>query len=348
MLFAPLPVELDPRVTSSLLQKAIRRGEAEIAATAARLYHHQRGYAVWPRLLGIACEDIGIGDVACVVEAATLSLGRRVRKAREEDDVQFAAAFAAKLAKAPKERAPDYLYCAAARHPLWKEVRQNLEDGTLAAAMGAALNPNLPLVHRAIACLRVWGPQDTPGSHLPKLLLSLEEQGAPSDLLTAIEIAGWRLRHPYVVMLALAAAARTADKHPASVSIAPIPHAPDCMGVPLYAYDKHTVQGRKAIRLLVRHQHTLRQGLLRDVTPRQLVAVTMMGVFHAESALVDRKLVWSSTLKLETAGRQADMMKAGAPFKVVERLTRRVRDHLDDLDCIRTSVLTNADTAMCN
>jgi replication-associated recombination protein RarA len=50
-------------VISSLLQKSIRRSEAEIARRAAFTFFHLKGAAVWRRLMVIAFEDVGIGSV---------------------------------------------------------------------------------------------------------------------------------------------------------------------------------------------------------------------------------------------------------------------------------------------
>lgn len=60
---------IDAWTASSLLQKAIRRGETEYAQAAAINFHKLRGNAIWRRLTLIAYEDIGIGDLP---SAATL------------------------------------------------------------------------------------------------------------------------------------------------------------------------------------------------------------------------------------------------------------------------------------
>ncbi len=339
MPYPTLPPGLDPQVTSSLLQKAIRRGETELAASAARLYNQQRGHAVWLRLLTIAFEDVGIGDPDLVVEAATYSLGRKVRKVWGEDD-QLAGAFADRLAKAPKDRSADHLYCAAVRHPDWKIAREVLEDGPMETAMEIALDPDQVLMHRAIAALRVCGPLDQPSRHLPLLLSGLEQQGAPSDLMTATEIAARRLQHPFVVMTALAAAVRAADGGEAVVQEVDLPPYPDLQGAPLYAWDKHTHMGRKAIRRLVGAQTSLRHQLLKHLPPRAVIPVTGMAVFHTESALTSRPLVWSHTKALEAAGCQADLMKAGAGASAVGPVLTLINQNLPALNQIRAGLLT--------
>ena len=60
---SPLPprLRIDPYVASSLLQKAIRRGDASLAERAALTLHRLRGQGIWRRFLVIAFEDVGIG-----------------------------------------------------------------------------------------------------------------------------------------------------------------------------------------------------------------------------------------------------------------------------------------------
>jgi hypothetical protein len=59
----PRPPAVDPWVASSLLQKAIRRGDADLAERAAITLHRLRGRSIWRRFLVIAFEDIGVASV---------------------------------------------------------------------------------------------------------------------------------------------------------------------------------------------------------------------------------------------------------------------------------------------
>jgi len=67
-------LRLDPYATSSLLQKAIRRGEGDLAERAAIRLYRLRGKGIWRRLLVIAFEDVGIGSVESLVKTATMAL----------------------------------------------------------------------------------------------------------------------------------------------------------------------------------------------------------------------------------------------------------------------------------
>jgi replication-associated recombination protein RarA len=57
------PLRCDRWVASSLVQKAIRRGDVELAKRAAFRLLELDKEAIWRRLVVIAFEDIGAGDV---------------------------------------------------------------------------------------------------------------------------------------------------------------------------------------------------------------------------------------------------------------------------------------------
>src|SRR4051812_30098702 len=80
----PTLLNVDRWVANSLLQKAIRRGEVEIAQRAALSFLKERGSALWRRLVIIAFEDIGIGLPEAVVK--TVVAGTDVRWRRQIGD----------------------------------------------------------------------------------------------------------------------------------------------------------------------------------------------------------------------------------------------------------------------
>src|ERR1019366_7494144 len=57
----------DPWLCSSLLQKSIRRGDADTAADAGITLHRLRGSSIWRRFLVIAFEDIGEASPGALV-----------------------------------------------------------------------------------------------------------------------------------------------------------------------------------------------------------------------------------------------------------------------------------------
>ena len=96
----------DPWVASSLLQKAIRRGDADLAERAAVSLYRRRGRGIWRRLCVIAFEDVGVGSVEAVVETIAIGTDPALRIDGDEPALRHVARI---LALASKDRSPDYL-----------------------------------------------------------------------------------------------------------------------------------------------------------------------------------------------------------------------------------------------
>jgi replication-associated recombination protein RarA len=75
------PIGADAWVISSLLQKSIRRGEAETAKRAAHTFLSLKGSAIWRRPMVIAFEDVGVGSTDAVTAVVAASSDPAFRKA---------------------------------------------------------------------------------------------------------------------------------------------------------------------------------------------------------------------------------------------------------------------------
>ena len=96
------PIRAEPWVVSSLLQKAIRRGEKDIAQRAAQTLFALKGSAVWRRYMIIAFEDIGVGSPDAVI--ATVAAGSDAEWRKQLGGSAYVAvALAGFLADAAKE-----------------------------------------------------------------------------------------------------------------------------------------------------------------------------------------------------------------------------------------------------
>jgi replication-associated recombination protein RarA len=112
---ADKPIAADPWVISSLLQKSIRRSETEIAQRAALTFFKLKGTAIWRRLMVIALEDVGIGNLDAVTTTVAVASDSAWRKSHG-GDLKLAVFLVGLLAEAPKDRSADYL-CDAKDHP---------------------------------------------------------------------------------------------------------------------------------------------------------------------------------------------------------------------------------------
>ena len=148
------PVQADAWIVSSLLQKSIRRRDAETAQRAALTLLAQKGSSVWRRLLVIAFEDVGAGSAGAVASATTACSDPVWRK-RNGGNQGCAIKVARILAEAPKERSADYLICGSKDHPSLADVRRECESSSLTQRLNAVVDKGRPLTCGATIKVRI-------------------------------------------------------------------------------------------------------------------------------------------------------------------------------------------------
>jgi hypothetical protein len=331
-------LRLDPYATSSLLQKAIRRGEKDLAERAAMRLYRLRGKGIWRRLLVIAFEDVGIGSVECLVTTTTIALDALNGTLRF--DAELAIAFIARLlADAPKDRSSDHLVGAAFSHPIFEDARRIIAASSLTEQLDLIAEEEAALPVRAIAVWRSsgmkWGA--TPGgqSRLPDVMAAFRQLGVPADLLRASHEAAIRTREPIVIMAPLLWLAALKNQPSPTVVQCQVPEAPKVEGVPLYTFDKHTAIGKVAIHRLARESQPVRDVLRAFAQPDKGRDVAAMAAFYADAAPVSQRLIWDGADALEALGVEADMLRAGASAEGIEPILGAVRDNLGHLNWLR-------------
>lgn len=113
---------LSPWLAASLLQKAIRRGEKELALNAAASLLTTDPARFWRRLGIIAFEDIGLADLQIPSLVATALAGKTYRS-KFGSEWSVASSLVSKMADTPKCRAADDLLMVVERHPFLAEER---------------------------------------------------------------------------------------------------------------------------------------------------------------------------------------------------------------------------------
>src|SRR5689334_3813704 len=116
----------------SCLQKAIRRGDCQLARNAAIRLHAINGNLLRRRLAVTAVEDVGLADASSI---------QQVLRLRPNSPAEHAADHAFLLAQTIKDRSADHLLVAAEHHPSMADQRRRLADrssGELIALMGAS------------------------------------------------------------------------------------------------------------------------------------------------------------------------------------------------------------------
>lgn len=335
---------LDPWVASSLLQKAIRRGDVALAVAAGLRLHQLRGAAIWSRLLLITIEDIGIASpdaLSLVVKTAKLSRG-----APNGDFIGALANIIETLALAPKCRCSDYLVCAARYHPAYEDELCMVGKHTVDQRIAMAVDSSLPILTRAIAAWYAsglnWSGESRVGKgDLPQLMAAFANAGVPDKFLSDVAYACGRTRHPIAIMLpVLWAAAHSSENSvwPYTTDVA-LPVSSAIRGVPAYAYDKHTYAGKAAIGRFALQNDQVAEVLSKWVADFRAADAAAMAAFYVDAIPVRPQFLWQHSTELERLGREADFLKIGYPVEGIDELVAVVSDNLDHLNRLRAENL---------
>jgi hypothetical protein len=342
---SPQPFVADKWIASSLMQKAIRRGDLEAAQRAVVTLFELDRRSLWRRLMVIAFEDVGTGSTDAVIQTVAASIAPTWR-ATAGGDLTVALYLCGVLADAPKDRSTDYLICAAKDHPDLEALREQCGSQPLSTLIELAANPEVTLAERATA---VWyasgidtGSEKRVGaSDLAALFELYRRIGAPTALAVAAGMSAKRLGEPITLLAPLVWSAARPGDHP-TVREMPLPLAASVEGLPLYALDKHTRLGKRAIEQFVRENEPVRECLTVYVPDYRWRAAACMAAYYADAAPVRRRLVWDQSETLEKLGREADMLSVGVPLEGGVPIIATVCKELDHLNAARARVLAEA------
>ena len=253
---------VDPWVASSLLQKAIRRGNSELAERAAVSLYRSRGRGVWRRFAVIAFEDVGVGSVEALVETVANGTNPSLCTGGDEPALRHVARL---LAQAPKDRSTDYLISCAHSEAAFGEVQSRVGAMTIAQRLDIVGDAGATLIERAVAAFYSagieWRDERRVGrGDIDGLMCTFRDLGVPPELLTATRIAAKITREPIAIMSPLLWLAASSDPAPRVIECMVPPYV--MLGdVPSFALDKHTAAGKFAIQRLIRENAAIRDAL---------------------------------------------------------------------------------------
>lgn len=327
-----LAPKLDPYVSSSLLQKAIRRGAAELTTWALQQFYRHRGNAVWRRLATIAFEDIGVAN--------PVLLARVVEAASAQEELDCATEIALDMAASTKCRSADHLFSCIAAETDGEVKAPKLP---LSKLIETAADRSRNLRERA-AALAI--PMDRYGKgdarQLSRRLTALEPfLAAKGGALVQLTIrASLIIKHPFPFLLPLIGASLDEAGDAASVREHAEPEYTSPRGVPSYAFDKYTRVGKVAASRMATACAEMREVLANHVMPERHPAVVQMVAFHVDASHVDRSLSWPEAVELAKRGVEADMLLSGCPPGGAWEVIGAVSNNLDCLNELRESLVS--------
>jgi hypothetical protein len=339
------PIVADSWIVSSLMQKSIRRGETKIAQSAALTLLKLRGSAIWQRFMVIAFEDVGVGFTDAVIKVMAASSDAALRKTCG-GDARVAAYLAGLMADAPKDRSTDYLVSAAQHQPACREFDARCSLMSRNERIEVLADFAAPLEFRSVTALCLSGMRsesirERGAGNLEELANIYRSLGGAADFVAAAVLAAKKTREP-ITILAPLIWLEVARGGQARVSESVMPETKLVDGIPLYAFDKHTRLGKRAIRELVGMDAPL-QCFLQEFLPRaRWQAAVEMAAFYADAAPVARRLEWPLSHAIESLGTEADFFKAGVPKAAIQPLQAVMTASLGKLNEIRKALWLKA------
>ena len=334
------PLIADQWVTTSLLQKSIRRGEVETAQRAAYTLFAQKGSAIWRRFMVIAFEDVGAASPDAVAMTVAVSTDPSWRR-KNGGDLHIAVQLARVLTQAPKSRSAEHLLTSAQHHPSLAKLRMLRGVGSLADHLDTVKDQKAPLTERALAAWCAsgigWCGEKRALGDLPVLLDTFRSLGMPDELVTATGIAAQKTREPMTLMVPLIWLAANCQNHP-TITESEVPVAKIVDGVPMYSLDKHSRLGREAVRRFASENDEMQETLARYVPAARRNDAAYMAAFYADAAPLATKLVWKDADELEAFGTETDLLLSGVPPEGFAPLLAALRNNLGHLNEVRARV----------
>jgi hypothetical protein len=337
-------LQCDRWTASSVLQKSIRRGDVELAQRAACTLHASDRNIVWRRLIVIACEDIGAGDLDVLLETFQAATSTELR--RQYGEAVVLAAVVRRLAEAVKDRSADYLACAAADHPGLNAVRRFCKGTSLEKRLDFVSDVSQPLARRAVAAWYASGinpryQNEVRGGDIHALADTYRSLGAAEELANSVVFAAKRAREVLVVLAPLVWL-EVQRNGSASVRSDAVPPAKAIAGVPLYAFDTHTRIGKRAIERLVSENKPLRDCIVQFLAKGSPRKAAEIAAFYADGAPVSRRLDWAQSDSLQRLGMEADFTAAGLRIEGIAPVQAAMNVALGQLNAIRAELWTAA------
>jgi hypothetical protein len=291
----PDVLDISPWVAMSLMQKAIRRGEHSLAQHAAATLLRLAPEKLWRRLGVVAFEDVGVASFDALFSATGVLGGKRLRS-KWGGEWRTASTLVQLLSEATKCRAADDLLIAAERHPNYRRARNELSEKSVGELIRIAMSrADWPV--RAIAAWYAIGTDRRPSPFLEKrvgnpafLFDALREWGYPHTVV-AISWEGFRkvgeVLCPFTAMLA-----REACKAPKQLRSDQRPPEIIIRGVPGWAYDTYTREGRHALHCFLGTDAPAAKWVRQHVPRERRTSFLGDVVFRIEGGLVKNRLCW--------------------------------------------------------
>ena len=296
---APQPLDVSVWLAMSILQKAIRRGEAGHALRAAATLLRNDPDKLWRRLAVAVFEDIGLGSLDLIAPVMTATSSKGVRKAFGGDWI-VASALVERMAAARKDRSADDLLMSVLAHPAYEADRLGLTYKTNRELMRIVAGTG-DIITRAVALTFACGTDRFPTpamrrrvGNLRYALQTMIEKGFPHCVVELAQRGSVRMREPLPIFVSLL----SRDVPARSTGYEPTEKDDDFLRsmmvgeVPSWAIDWYVREGRASLRAFLKRDTPTGRWLKANVAARDRAEVLGGLAFRCEGGCLRRRLQW--------------------------------------------------------
>ncbi|MEG3181823.1 hypothetical protein [Sphingomonas sp. LT1P40] len=336
------PLSCDRWLARSVIQKAVRRAEPDLAIRAvANLFEHDRR-SMWRALTIIACEDVGVANIDVLARIVASQQDRKWRQS-VGGDWPVVAELVRQMAESNHCQAACDLLLKAINDPAYRPHRDDALDGSIDEMIAGIADRSRSITARGVAVLATGGGlAEGQMHHDPAAVFdTLAELNPFSHVVATCRIA-WKIsRNPMAMLLPLVwqvwSSAPTGE-----MSDDLTPPVQLTSGIPGYALDQFTRRGNIVSRALVADNPDMR-GMLDAAGIGSDQYATTVGdlIFLLEGTALRRRLVWQGGDELRLPHRWLPAVaRLGSHLDQALRLVEAKGSQIAKLRCVHLATLS--------
>ena len=332
----------DKWVASSLMQKAIRRGDVMLTSSAVDyLLLHDRNM-LRRRLAVIALEDVGLGNVDAVL--CSLMICNGARYLPRGTFLNIVKACAVRLAQSAKERSGDYIICACESHPDKDSLREELSYKNPANLSDLVLSHDTDLVTKSLAAWYLAGTIRSGSERLHQLSgdidlywWTVEQLNIPFWVVDMMKLVSRGMRFAFPIHLPIKYAQAQMGALLSAINQIPTPVLVN--GLPTYSLGSHTRLGKSAIRQFLNNDNEVTRFLHSHLARKYWQKTYEGAFFNVEAGLVDSEFYFDGYEQVKQLGVEADVCIGGLRLELVDEFLKLVNATLPTHDAYRVKIL---------
>jgi len=331
---------------ASALQKAIRRGQVEMALKTAHAIHGFEPDYVWRRLCTVVMEEVGVADIDLCARYLWVATNKTWRN-KNGGSLQFLYMLVEQMCRSLKDRNSCDLPVIGQIDPAMEEHRKAAKDLTADQLAEVVADNDVPIENRALAAqaLGCWDHPNftkTHGGHV--YLEALKAAGIPDKVIEVAKMGRQKQYEwmPYGIPFVWQLAEKAKQENSLTWEPDELTQLPLVAGLPSEAFDRHNQEGNRSLAYFFKACEPVRETYIELLGPDKAKCLNALGavLFRVEGHQVDRRLVYPGSKEIDRTARIGDLWYNGVIPEHQQKLMEVTAAHLDDLHKARVRVVS--------